>query len=59
MKPNDHKVTFNLEAKKSMRAFLRRKTWEEKVEAMERMNVFSRTARAAMRKSGARGGESA
>jgi 20S proteasome alpha/beta subunit len=43
------KMAFNLGAKASMREFLRSKTWEEKVESIERMNEASKIARAAMK----------
>jgi hypothetical protein len=43
------KMAFNLRAKASMREFLRSKTWEEKVESIERMNEAGKIARAAMK----------
>lgn len=43
------KMAFNLGAKASMREFLRSKTWEEKVESIERMNEAGKIARAAMK----------
>jgi len=44
----DEKLAFNARAKASMREYLRSKTWEEKVESIERMNEASKMARAAM-----------
>lgn len=44
----EEKLEFNARAKASMREFLRNKTWEEKVESIERMNEMSKHARAAM-----------
>jgi hypothetical protein len=46
----EEKLAFNARAKASMREFLRSKTWEEKVESIERMNVASKMAREAMAK---------
>jgi hypothetical protein len=43
-----YKMAFNARAKASMREFLRSKTWEEKVAAIERMNEASKMARKAM-----------
>jgi hypothetical protein len=43
------KVAFIVRAKASMREFLRSKTWEEKVESIERMNAAGKIAREAMR----------
>ena len=43
-------MAFNIRAKASMRAYLQSKSWEEKVESIERMNTFSKIAREAMRK---------
>jgi hypothetical protein len=45
------KLEFNARAKASMREFLRKKTWEEKVESIERMNEASKIAREAMQHS--------
>jgi hypothetical protein len=45
----EEKLAFNARAKASMREFLLNKTWEEKVESIERMNAASKIARAAMR----------
>ena len=44
------KAAFNARAKASMQEFLRSKSWEEKVESIERMNVAGKMAREAMRK---------
>jgi hypothetical protein len=46
----EEKLAFNARAKASMREFLRSKTWEEKVESIERMNKAGKVAREAMRK---------
>ena len=50
----EEKSAFNARAKASMREFLRSKTWEEKVESIERMNEASRIAKEAMRNALAR-----
>ncbi len=47
---DEQKTAFNARAKTSMREFLRSKTWEEKVESIERMNKAGKMAREAMRK---------
>jgi hypothetical protein len=44
------KTAFNARAKASMQEFLRSKSWVEKVESIERMNVAGKIARAAMRR---------
>ncbi len=44
------KTAFNARAKASMQEYLRSKTWEEKVESIERMNAMSKIAREAMKK---------
>jgi hypothetical protein len=46
----EEKLAFNARAKASMREYLRSKTWEEKVESIERMNFASKMAREAMAK---------
>jgi hypothetical protein len=46
----EEKTAFNARAKASMRAFLRSKSWVEKVESIERMNAASKIAKEAMRK---------
>ncbi len=38
----EEKLAFNARAKTSMREFLLNKTWEEKVESIERMNAASK-----------------
>jgi hypothetical protein len=45
----EEKLAFNARAKASMLEFLRSKTWEEKVESIERMNREDKLAREAMR----------
>ena len=54
MKIDKEKTAFNARAKASMRTFLRSKTWVEKVESIERMNVVDKIAKEAMRKALAR-----
>jgi len=49
MNMQEEKTAFNAQAKAEMRGYLRSKSWEEKVESIRRMNVMSRSARAAMR----------
>ena len=46
--PED-KAAFNAKAKASMRQFLQRKSWEEKVQSIARMNAFGKRARESMR----------
>lgn len=46
----EEKAAFNARAKASMQEFLRSKSWEEKVESIERMNAAAKMAREAMRK---------
>jgi hypothetical protein len=46
----EQKAAFNARAKASMQEYLRSKTWEEKVESIERMNAASKMAREAMKK---------
>lgn len=48
------KTAFNARVKAGMREYLRSKTWAEKVESIERMNVANRIAKEAMRKALAR-----
>jgi hypothetical protein len=50
MEIDEQKSAFNARAKAAMRVFLRSKTWVEKVESIERMNVADKVAREAMRK---------
>jgi hypothetical protein len=49
------KTAFNARAKASMRAYLKSRTWPEKIESIERMNEAARLAREAMRKTGNKG----
>ena len=47
----DHdKTAFNAQAKASMRAYLKSRTWPEKIESIERMNEAARLAREGMRR---------
>jgi hypothetical protein len=46
----EEKLAFNARAKASMREFLRSKSWEEKVESIERMREAGKMAREAMKK---------
>ncbi len=46
----EQKTAFNARAKASMQEYLRSKTWEEKVESIERMNAASKLAREAMKR---------
>ncbi len=46
----EEKTAYNLRARASMREFLRSKSWVEKVESIERMNVAGKIAREGMRK---------
>jgi hypothetical protein len=50
--PNTYeaKAAFNARAKASMQEYLRSKTWEEKVESIQRMNAAGKMAREAMKK---------
>lgn len=48
MEVSEEKAAFNARAKASMREFLRSKSWEEKVDSIERMNAASKLARKAM-----------
>ena len=50
----EDKTAFNARAKAGMREYLRSKTWVEKVESIERMNVVDKIAKEAMRKALAR-----
>jgi hypothetical protein len=50
MEFQEEKQAFNARAKASMRKFLRSKTWEEKVESIERMREASKLAREGMRR---------
>jgi len=51
----EDKTAFNARAKAAMREYLRSKTWAEKVESIERMNVADKIAKETMRKALARG----
>jgi hypothetical protein len=46
----EQKMAFNLRAKASMREFLRSKSWVEKVESIERMNLAGKLARESMKR---------
>jgi len=50
MKIDVEKTAFNARAKAAMDEYLRSKSWAEKIESIERMNVSARIARAAMKK---------
>jgi hypothetical protein len=50
VKIDAEKTAFNARAKAGMEKYLRSKSWVEKVESIERMNISSRIARAAMKK---------
>jgi hypothetical protein len=50
----EEKLEFNARAKASMRAFLRSKSWVEKVRSIERMNAAGKIAREAMKEATAR-----
>ena len=50
----EDKTAFNAQAKAAMREYLRSKTWAEKVESIERMNVADKIAKETMRKALAR-----
>lgn len=52
---DEAKTAFNARAKVEMDEFLRSKTWAEKVESIERMNVADKIAKETMRKALARG----
>ncbi len=51
----NEKTVFNAQAKASMRAYLKSRTWPEKIESIERMNEAARLAREGMRKTGKSG----
>jgi hypothetical protein len=44
------KTAFNARSKASMRAYLKSRTWPEKIESIERMNEAARLAREGMRR---------
>ena len=52
---DEGKTAFNARANASMRAYLKSRTWPEKIESIERMNEAARLARAGMRKAGNNG----
>jgi hypothetical protein len=43
-------TAFNARSKASMRAYLKSRTWPEKIESIERMNEAARLAREGMRR---------
>ena len=47
---NEAKTALNARAKAEMRAYLKSRTWPEKIESIERMNQAARIAREGMRK---------
>ncbi len=55
LKIDTEKTAFNARAKASMRAYLKSRTWPEKIESIERMNQAARLAREGMRKAGTKG----
>lgn len=52
LKVDEAKTAFNARAKASMRAYLKSRTWPEKIESIERMNEAARLAREGMRRAG-------
>lgn len=50
MVPDEEKTALNARAKLAMQAYLKSKTWPEKIRSIERMNKAGRIARQAMRK---------
>ena len=54
MQIDEEKMAFNVRAKASMRAYLRSKSWVEKVRSIERMNAAAKVARKAMQETIAR-----
>jgi len=46
---SEEKTAFNARAKASMRQFLRSKSWVEKVQSIERMNLAGKLARESMK----------
>ncbi len=55
LKIDVEKTALNARAKASMRAYLKSRTWPEKIESIERMNEATRLAREGMRKAGNKG----
>lgn len=47
---DEEKTAINARAKAAMRAYLKSRTWPEKIESIERMNKAARIAREAMEK---------
>ena len=50
LKIDREKTALNARAKASMRAYLKSRTWPEKIESIERMNEAARLAREGMRR---------
>ena len=50
LKIDAEKTAFNARSKASMRAYLKSRTWPEKIESIERMNEAARLAREGMRR---------
>ena len=50
LKIDEAKTALNARAKVSMRAYLKSRTWPEKIESIERMNEAAKLAREGMRK---------
>jgi len=50
LKIDVEKTAFNARAKASMRVYLKSRTWQEKIESIERMNEAARLAREGMRR---------
>jgi hypothetical protein len=55
LKIDEAKTALNARAKASMRAYLKSRTWPEKIESIERMNEAARLAREGMRRAGNEG----
>ncbi|MGH7136565.1 MAG: hypothetical protein ACREHD_12555 [Pirellulales bacterium] len=49
LKIDEEKTALNARAKAAMRAYLKSRTWPEKIESIERMNPAARIARDAMK----------
>jgi hypothetical protein len=50
LKIDEEKTAFNARAKSAMRAYLKSRTWPEKIASIERMNEAARVARDGMRR---------
>ncbi|MGA2964503.1 MAG: hypothetical protein ABSD96_22810 [Candidatus Korobacteraceae bacterium] len=50
LKIDREKTAFNARSNAAMRAYLKSRTWPEKIESIERMNEAARLAREGMRK---------